>query len=333
MRYIKIIFIIILYTTNSFTATNDKVNKWLVPPKTPAPKDNKTTKDRIDLGKILFFDKRLSKTQNVSCATCHNPNKGWSDGKPIAIGVNGKHGTRNSPTIINTGFQNRQFWDGRVKTLEEQALGPMQAKVEMGMKLEDILKVVKSKKDYVRLFAKAYPNEKLTIKTISKAISSFERTIISAQSPFDKYIQGDKDALSDIQKKGFEIFKNKGSCMKCHDGFNFTDGSFHNIGLGDKDIGRLILKKSRKVWTGAMKTPTLRDIEKTAPYFHNGSVDSLKEAVRLCAIGGKYPNLKYKSPDIKDRHLTKKELNYITMFLKSLSSKDIKIDIPKKFPN
>jgi cytochrome c peroxidase len=309
------------------------MTKWAMPKDVPAQKDNITTKKRVELGKLLYFDARLSKSGQVSCATCHHPQKGWSDGQRKAIGVFGRVGPRNSPTVLNTAFQNRQFWDGRAKSLEEQALGPMQAHVEMAMDLKDVLKIVKSKKGYVSMFKKAYPNEKLTIKTVAKAIAAFERTVISQPSPFDLYIAGNKNAISADAAMGFSLFTGKAHCADCHDKFNFTDGSFHNIGLGDDDIGRQKLKMKRKAWAHAFKTPTLRDITKSGPYFHDGSVQTLQEAVAICGNGGRYPEKYGTSDTIKNRNLNTKEIEQITEFLKSLTGPDLPITIPTKFPN
>jgi cytochrome c peroxidase len=311
---------------------SDNLTKWMMPKKVPAPANNKTTKKKVELGRLLYFDARLSKDGRVSCATCHNPEKGWSDGQRRAVGVFGRVGPRNSPTVLNTAFQDLQFWDGRAKSLEEQALGPMQAHVEMNMKLSDVLARIKSKKGYVKMFKEAYPNEKLTIKTVAKAIAAFERTVISQPSPFDLYLQGNKNAISANAAMGFSLFTGKGHCADCHDGFNFTDGSFHNIGLGDSDIGRQKLKMKRKAWAHAFKTPTLRDVTKSAPYFHDGSVQTLQEAVAICGNGGRYPKKYGISPFIKDRHLTTDDIEKITEFLKSLSGPDLPIKTPTVFP-
>ncbi|MEA3354141.1 MAG: cytochrome c peroxidase [Campylobacterota bacterium] len=316
----------------SLSASSD-ISKWIMPKVAPSPKENKTTPQRVELGKLLYFDARFSKSGQISCGSCHHPEKGWSDGAAKAVGVHGRVGPRNSPTVLNTGFQSHQFWDGRERTLEAQVVGPMQTGVEMDMKLEDVLRIVKSKQGYVNMFKKAYPSEELTITTVAKAIAAFERTIISQESPFDLYIKGNSNAISPEAAMGFSLFKGKAACTTCHDGFNFTDGSFHNIGLGDDDIGRQALKMKRKAWKGAMKTPTLRDITKSAPYFHDGSVQTLQEAVATCGNGGRYPDTEGKSLDIKNRNLSTQDIDLITEFLKSLTGPDLPIVIPTKFPN
>jgi cytochrome c peroxidase len=320
-------------------AQAEDASKWLRPTKVPQPKDNKLTKERIELGRFLYFDTRLSKSNKISCATCHHPKRGWTDLKPVAkaVGHEGRVGPRNSPTVLNTAYQRHQFWDGRAKSLEEQALGPIQADVEMNMPLDELVAKLKKIKGYRELFDKAYPGEGITPKTIAKAIASFERTVVSTESPFDKYIKGDKNALNTQQKRGWKLFKGKGHCTDCHDSFNFTDGSFHNIGLHDgelkgKELGRYNVK-ARAAWYGVFKTPTLRDVAKSYPYFHDGSVKTLTEATAICAGGGRFDrNVKNKSPYMKDRHLTKQEIADIVAFMEALSGPDVDVKIPTKFP-
>ena len=317
----------------------DDMSKWLRPAEVPQPKDNKLTPERIELGKLLYFDKRLSKDDTISCATCHHPYRGWTDQDPTskAVGFEGRVGPRNSPVVLNTAYQKHQFWDGRARSLEEQALGPIQAGVEMNMPLDELVPKLNKIKGYVELFEKAYPGEGLTKKTLAKAIASFERTVVSTESPFDRYAKGDKNAMSKEAQKGFELFKGKAHCVDCHDGFNFTDGSFHNIGLNDgelkgKELGRYNVKK-RAAWYGVMKTPTLRDVTKSYPYFHDGSVKTLEEATVICSSGGRYEhNVKNKSDAMKDRGLTRAEVDDIVSFMKALTGPDLKIDIPTKFP-
>ena len=323
--------LISLLLLNNFLIASDNINKWLRPSYIPSPNNNKITKDRIKLGKLLYFDPALSRDGTVSCSSCHNPKLGWSDSQAKAIGIENRQGPRNSPTILNTAYQIRQFWDGRAKTLEEQALGPIQADVEMDMNLDVLLMKLNKNRTYLELFEKAYPNEGITDKTLAKAIASFERTIVSTEAPFDKFIKGDKEAISKSAQKGFKLFTTKARCSDCHDGFNFSDGSFHNIALGGSDEGRYILKK-RAAWFHAFKTPTLRDITKSGPYFHDGSVKTLKEATTICATGGRYPNGKNVSTFIVDRGLSEKEIDNIVEFMKTLSGKDLDITIPAKFP-
>jgi len=328
-----------LILSGALYASTDDMSKWIRPSEVPQPKDNKLTPERIELGKLLYFDTRLSRDDTVSCATCHHPHRGWTDLIPTskAVGFKGRVGPRNSPVILNSAYQKHQFWDGRVKTLEQQALGPIAAGVEMNMPVDQLVPKLNNIKGYVKLFEKAYPGEGLTKETIAKAIASFERTVVSTEAPFDKYIKGNKKAMSKKAKKGFEVFKGKAHCIDCHDGFNFTDGSFQNIGLNDgelkgKELGRYNVKK-RAAWYGVMKTPTLRDVAKSYPYFHDGSVKTLEEATVICASGGRYEhNVKNRSDAMKDRHLTRTEVDEIVSFMKALSGPDLDIKIPTKFP-
>ena len=332
--------LIVGLTISSLQATSD-MSKWLRPAEVPQPKDNKMTPNRIELGKLLYFDTRLSSSEKISCATCHHPKHGWTDENPTskAVGHEGAVGPRNSPVVLNTAYQNRQFWDGRVRTLEQQALGPIEADVEMNMPLAVLIPKLNKIKGYQKLFKKAYPKSKGTITNeyLAKAIASFERTVVSTEAPFDRYAKGDKKAITKEAKEGFELFKGKAKCTACHDGFNFTDGSFHNIGLNDgelsgKELGRYLVKR-RGAWYGVMKTPTLRDVTKSYPYFHDGSVKTLQEATSICAGGGRYENnVKNKSLSIVDRNLTKTEIDKIVSFMKPLTGPDMKLKIPTKFP-
>ncbi len=326
-----------LLVSSALFATSD-MSKWIRPQKVPQPKDNKLTKDRVKLGKLLYFDKRLSSSDAISCATCHNPKRGWTDLVPVSKAVGAGRGPRNSPTILNTAYQNRQFWDGRARTLEQQALGPIKTNVEMNMPLKVLIPKLKKIHGYVELFKKAYPKEGgITTKTLAKAIASFERTVVSTTSPFDKYAKGDKNAISKKAEDGYKLFIGKAHCSDCHDKFNFTDGSFHNIGLNDgdlkgKELGRYNLKH-RAAWYGVFKTPTLRDVTKSGPYFHDGSVKTLTEAATICASGGRYKNgVKNLSTYIVDRHLTQTEISQLVAFMKTLTGPDMKLKIPTKFP-
>lgn len=329
-----------LVVGGSLFASGDMA-KWLRPSEVPQPKDNKMTPERVELGKLLYFDTRLSSTGKVSCATCHHPNRGWTDLKPVpkAVGIEGRVGPRNSPTVLNSAYQMHQFWDGRVKTLEEQALGPIEADVEMNMPLSILIPKLNEINGYKSLFKKAYPesNGVITREYLAKAIASFERTAVSQEAPFDKYIKGDENAISDNAKKGFDLFVNKARCTDCHDGFNFSDGSFHNMGLHDgelqgKELGRYLVKR-RAAWYGVFKTPTLRDVAKSEPYFHDGSVKTLEEATAICGNGGRFQdNVKNKSTFLIDRQLDRDEIALIVTFMESLSGPDVKVNIPTKFP-
>ncbi|MBK7998313.1 MAG: tryptophan tryptophylquinone biosynthesis enzyme MauG [Verrucomicrobia bacterium] len=236
------------------------------PTSVPHPKDNPPTPDRISLGKALFFDPRLSRANNISCGSCHNPSFAWGDGLPKGVGHGSKEVGRRTPTILNTAWAETLFWDGRASSLEEQALGPIAAPGEMNMPLDQVLAKLKSVPGYLPLFEKAYPGEGISEQTIAKAIAAFERTVISGTAPFDEWIAGKENAISDTAKRGFDLFNTKANCVKCHSGWNFTDDGFHDIGLADADIGRGAHLKELESMQHAFKTPTLRNVVQRAPY-------------------------------------------------------------------
>lgn len=287
------------------------------------PKDNPLTAAKIELGKQLYFDKRLSIDNTVSCATCHDPDQGWSNGDDFATGIKGQRGGRSSPTIINSGYQFFQFWDGRAQQLEGQALGPIQNPIEMGMSLEEMEKRLNKISGYVKQFEEVF-GTKPNADGVAKAIAAFERTVISGNAPYDQYKAGDKNALSEAAERGRQVFFNKAQCSACHSGSNFTDGGFHNIGIGiknkDPDLGRYTLSKLEGD-KGSFKTPTLREIARTAPYMHDGSLKTLEEVVDYYDKGGvKNPQL---DEEIFELNLSEQEKKDLVTFLKEgLSSKE-----------
>ena len=245
------------------------------------PEDNKHSAEKVELGKQLYFDKRLSRDDTISCASCHDPKKGWSNGEAFATGVRGQKGGRSSPTIINSAYQDLQFWDGRAKALEGQALGPIQNPIEMDMPLDEVVAKLNKIEGYKKQFQKVFGTD-VNSDGIAKAISAFERTVLSGGAPYDHFKGGDTKALSESAQRGMKVFFNRGHCSACHVGPNFTDGSFHNIGVGMElekpDIGREELSKLGGD-RGAFKTPTLREIARTGPYMHNGKFKTLEEVV------------------------------------------------------
>ncbi len=291
---------------------------YLMPQDVPAPKGNETTTERVELGKSLFFDPRLSGSNWISCGTCHNPSLGWSDGLPKAIGHGMNELGRATPTVLNTAFNRFQFWDGRARSLEEQAVGPIQAAGEMNQNMEELVKELNEIDGYKVMFEEAYPGEGISETTIGKAIAAFERTVVTTETPFDQWVKGDASAIDESAKRGFEVFEGKGRCNVCHSGFNFTDNGFHNLGLaGDDDPGRFALRKV-KVLKGAFKTPTLRDVTRTAPYMHNGSYATLEEVIDHYDRGGDVKE--DLSPNMKPLNLSKQEKVDLVAFLESLTS-------------
>ena len=214
-----------------------------------APADNPVTDAKVALGKLLYFDKRISADGTVSCATCHDPAKGWTDRAPVSSGIRGQKGGRSAPTVLNAAFMDVQFWDGRAKTLEDQAKGPIQNPIEMGSTHEETVKRIAGVKGYAPLFKAAFGDEKVDIDRVAKAIASFERTVLTGNAPFDRWQAGDKKAMSESAARGFALFNNskKANCSICHDGFNFSDSDFHNLGVGmkkkDPDLGRFAVTK------------------------------------------------------------------------------------------
>ncbi|MGB1299029.1 MAG: cytochrome-c peroxidase [Psychrobium sp.] len=266
---------------------NQPLKHWLLPDKPPAPDNNEWTRDRAALGKMLYFDPRLSGNGMVSCASCHNPMLGWSDGLGKGIGIDGARLNRASPVVTNTAYNYIQMWDGRKRNLEDQATGPMDSPDEMHTNYEQMFRFLNTSIGYRHAFERAYPGQGINKTTVAKAIASFERTIVSNNSPFDQWIKGNNDAMTTAQIRGFKLFINpeKGDCARCHSAPNFVDDGFHNIGINDGDTGRYAIKKIG-VLKGAFKTPTLRDIALSAPYFHDGSAATLMDVVEHYNRGG-----------------------------------------------
>ena len=305
-------------------AGHASLQKWRLPATPPHPVDNEPTAPRVELGKKLFFDPRLSGDGNMSCASCHSPLLGWSDGQTTGKGVKSMVLDRASPTIVNTAYNSLQMWDGRKKTLEEQAMGPMEAAVEMNMDTQKLFKWLNTNEGYRSLFQKAYPDKPVDADSVSKAIASFERTVISNNAPFDQWVAGRKDAMSADQIKGFALFidANKANCAACHSGANFTDNGFHNLGLAtfgkdNPDMGRYAQKPVASL-KGAFKTPTVREAVHTAPYFHDGSAATLEELVGFYAKGGVVKTNLSKS--MKELQLSKEEVGQLVAFMGALST-------------
>ena len=288
------------------------------------PDEEMHTKAEIELGKQLFYDRRLSKNKDMSCATCHNLNTGTGDALKTAIGDDGKILGRNTPHIYNLAWNTVFFWDGRASSLEEQALGPIQAAGEMNMDLKGVVSRLKKVNGYVSQFKKVY-NTNVTSEGIGKAIAAFERTIVSDNSAYDKYVAGDKAAMTPAEIRGLKLFVGKAKCASCHSGYNFTDESFHNIGLNSKDKGRYAVVKGVKM-QGAFKTPGLRNVLLTAPYMHNGSLATLEEVVEHYNTGGK--KTKNLSTLMFKLNLNKREIADLVAFLGALTDPVI-IEAPK----
>ncbi len=276
------------------------------------PKNNPPTTEKIALGKQLYFDGRLSADNKVSCASCHDPAKGFSNGEQFATGVEGKKGGRNSPTVINTAYQKFQFWDGRAQSLEEQALGPIQNPIEMNLTLDAVVAKVKAIEGYKKQFQQVFGTD-VTSDGIGKAIAAYERTVLSGDAPYDKFKAGDKAALSEGAQRGMKLFFGKANCSACHAGAIFTDNGFHNIGIPGKDDGRFTITKFEGD-KGGFRTPTLREIARSGPYMHDGSLKTLEEVVAHYNKGGT-PNDQL-DEEIFALKLTNEQMADLVTFLK-----------------
>ncbi|HEB72362.1 MAG TPA: cytochrome-c peroxidase [Nitrospirae bacterium] len=326
------------------------------------PDDNQISADKVELGRALFFDPRLSADDSVACAFCHVAEDTFTDNLPTSIGIEGQKGGRNAPSIINRAFSREQFWDGRAASLEEQAKGPLTNPVEMGMPSHDaVVKKISAIKGYREWFKRVFGNE-VNIDDLAKAIATFERTVVSGGSKMDRFTFGDKSALSASEKRGFELFEGKARCVQCHNGFNFTDEQYHNIGVGwdtgKVDLGRYTVTKRRE-HIGAFKTPSLREITTTDPYMHNGSIETLEEVIEFYnrgGVGNPFLDIEMKRPsasleemlDALDRieglvklesdegaalNLTRRDKADLLAFLKTLDGKGWrKIEEPDSFP-
>jgi cytochrome c peroxidase len=323
---------LLVFSTNFCGKKQAEVKHAYSVPDVEMPADNISNPDRIELGKALYFDPRLSGSNWISCATCHNPAMGWGDGLPTSIGHNFQVLGRHSPSVINSAFYGLQFWDGRAATLEEQAGGPIVSPGEMNQDMDELIQELSALKGYVDLFNKAYPGEGITKNTITKAIASFERTAVSKDSPFDKYMEGDKTAISESAQRGFDLFVGKAQCAVCHSGFNFSDNGFHNIGVKNltekEDIGRFTIVPINSM-KGAFKTPTLRDIALSAPYMHNGMYKTLEEVIdHYDRKGDDQSNLSPNMQGTEPLNLTSEEKKDLVEFLKSLTGKPVLVTLP-----
>ncbi|MBI5084198.1 MAG: c-type cytochrome [Acidobacteria bacterium] len=267
----------------------------------PVPEDNPLTLEKIELGRRLFFDRRLSRDGSVSCSTCHDPDLAFSDGRALAVGIGQREGRRNSPALVNRGYGRLFFWDGRSPTLEDQVLKPIEDPNEMDLPL-----------------AEASARAGLDTTTMARALATYIRSILSGDSPYDRFINGDRPALSSQQQLGLQIFRSKANCTACHVGPNFTDEQLHNTGvawrnrkLADEGAGQ-----------GRFKTPTLREISRTAPYMHDGSMATLEDVVEFYDAGGRAnPGL---DPEVRALHLSPVEKQALVAFLRALSGRSLK---------
>lgn len=313
------------------------------------PKDNPISKEKIDLGKKLFFDRRLSGDGTTSCANCHDPEKAFTDASEISLSYPTTRNFRNAPTLMNVAYAKYLFWDGRAKTLEEQAEFPVMSPFEMNQNIDFVEEEIRIVPEYREAFKRIFGQD-VNIKLIAKAIAAFERTLISNNAPIDGYLKGDKNSLSSEAKKGLEIFIGKGKCIECHYGAYLSDQKFHALMVPEnpkyaneekfivtrryiakinkypdymnikEDLGRYFNTKQKRDYR-AFKTPTLREIAKTSPYMHNGIFKSLDEVIDFFNKGGGYGNKLLKPINLTDEE--KKALK--TFLVEALSGEDLNI--------
>ena len=325
--------------------------------------DNPMSKDKVALGRSLFFDPRLSADNTVSCATCHSPQVAFSDNRKVSLGVGSAAGDRNSPTVINRAFSREQFWDGRVRSLEEQSKVPLINPKEMAMPSHKLLvKKVADIRGYKSWFKRVFARD-VNIDDLAKAIAAFVRTVVSGNAKYDEFKAGNQQALNEAERRGLALFEGKARCSQCHNGPNLTDEKYHNLGVDwdtDRvDLGRYKVTNNEED-IGAFKTPTLREIAGTAPYMHNGTLVSLEEVVAFYNRGGianpfldvemrrskrtleqmleyyeKGGKQKVPPPETEliKLNLTKKEQSYLVAFLRTLSGQGWQhITPPDSFP-
>lgn len=351
-RYSRLVGVIIVFIAFVFSAEVHAGH--LEPFKSVAiPEANPQTPEKIELGKKLFFDRRLSGDGTMSCATCHNPEQAFTDGLDISLSYPTTKNWRNSPTLINVTFSKYLFWDGRAKTLEDQALFPVMSPFEMNKNLDYLEEQISMVPEYAKAFKEVFGGD-VTRGRIAMALASFERTILSLNSPLDRYLKGDVKALSPDAARGLEIFRNKGKCADCHYGVNLADDKFHALDVPEnpalendprvittarfvgkvyhyddykslnEDPGRYLITKDKKDWK-AFKTPTLRDISKTGPYMHNGVLNTIDEVIEFFDKGGGKGN-----SALKPLGLTAEEKKYLKAFLmEGLSGEELKIKYPE----
>jgi cytochrome c peroxidase len=302
------------------------------------PPDNPITPEKVDLGKMLFFDKRLGKDGKMSCENCHLPEKGWTDGKQFSIKFDGKPNTRNTPTLYNAGFYKEWYWDGRAATLEEQIRAAWRS--QMGaddMVAPEVAKTLNGIEGYKTAFMSAMGGE-ATPDSIVQALAAFVRTLRSEDSPWDKFEKGDKTAVSDEVRAGFEVFRGaaKAQCTLCHTPPLYSDKLYHNVGIGsdkampDQGRGKILADKNDPAadsMMGAFRTPSLRSVTDTAPYFHDGSAKTLDDAVTLMLKGG--IDNPHRDAKLKARNITNPEKKALISFLKAISPVPAKFERPK----
>ncbi len=306
---------------------NERREAYRRPASIPHPESAPYSEVRAELGRTLFFDPRLSGSNFLACSSCHNPGFSWGDGLPVARGHEMKPLARRTPTLLNAAWLDALMWDGRASSLEEQALLPVASPDEMALPLELLPPKLRAIRGYAARFEAAFPGEGLTLDTVARALAAFQRTIVSGEAPFDRWVEGDEDAISEAAKRGFALFDGALRCSRCHSGWRFTDDSFHDIGVRSADRGRGDEFPEIEAVQFAFKTPTLRNVSLRAPYMHNGSEARLADVIDLYDRGGrlKRPSL---SPEIEPLGLTDVQKSDLLAFLQTLNGADEPVTVP-----
>lgn len=353
-------FAVALGAAALFSQTARAADKKLEPlGPVPIPADNPMTPEKIELGRMLYFDPRLAGDSSLSCAKCHDPAKGFSNGLQMSDAYPGTKHWRHVPTVLNAAYLRHQFWDGRADSLEAQAIGPIAAPIEMNQNYTHLVEKLSGIPWYRDQFKKVFKSD-VNMDNLAKAIAAFERTIVSKPGPVDKFLSGDKTALTDYQKKGMDLFTGKANCIACHHGAALSDGEFHTTGVPEieelktetdriatrhffatdqkypnprrvnADYGREFITKSQSD-RGRFKTPSLRELVHTAPYMHNGAFETLDDVIEFYMNGGgDHPN---KDPLLRPFELTDQEFDQLREFLEALSSPSIvKVEKPAELP-
>jgi len=314
-------------------------------PEPQHPADNPPTPEKVELGKLLFFDPRLSQSGQIACASCHDPELGWADGRQLAFGHKRRRGKRNAMTVLNSAFYEELFWDGRAESLEHQVLFPIQDQAEMNMDLGRAIARLQASSDYPAMFKAAFGSEGISQARVQKALAAFERTIVSRKSAFDRFVEGDSAALTDLQLRGLHIFRTKARCVNCHHGPLFSDNRFHNLGQSNfgrpsEDLGRYLVTGDTAD-VGKFRTPSLRDVVFTGPYLHSGNIAELPEILDLYERGMPqilpknvegHPLYPKKSDLLHPLPLTKKDKASLLAFLDAISRRPYRVN-PPELPN
>lgn len=293
-------------------------------PESPLARNKDSLQHIIELGKVLFFDSRISASGKISCATCHQPELNWTDGREKSVGHAGAITKRNSPTIQNSWFYHRLFWDGRARDLQDQAFAPIVSESEMAGDMPDVMQKLRRIKGYKEMFKKAFGDEQINPDRMTEAIAVFEKTIVSRKSRFDEFLERNKKALSNSELRGLHLFRTKARCMNCHHGPLLTDNQFHNAGFSGEDKG-LYQVTHKEEDMGKMKTPSLRDVMYTGPWMHDGAEKDIHiviEKFNRADLPGADKNL------IKPLNLTVKEKKDLVAFLNAISASPLEFQKP-----